>query len=282
MKPLNGGQIVRLPVDQITVGPRLRRVSDAAVENLIQMAEVTGITAPIHVRSIKGTYELIDGAHRLEATKRMGLPDIAALLIDCGVGEARAMEATNNLGAARMTPLQTAIFAASWKKDYYERHPDRKRGVFKGNQYTGNVVSAEAALTNAICEAFAVQPRRAFRLLAVGERLTVAETGLLERAGRNLALDELEALSKIGEPEERLFVLHKLCADQKARVATARSAWKVEQGTVPAPKDPVEEAFKALKTAWLRAPKAARRRFLESEVEGVEDILADIREAGEE
>ena len=81
MKPLNGGNVVRLPLDQIKIGTRLRRVSDAQVENLLLMAEDTGITTPIHVRKNGTAYELIDGAHRLEATRRLGLPDIAAGLV---------------------------------------------------------------------------------------------------------------------------------------------------------------------------------------------------------
>ena len=42
------------------------------------------------------------------------------------------------------------------------------------------------------------------------------------------------------------------------------------EAEAPAPKDPVEEAFKALLTAWTRAPMAARRRF----VHEVSDDLA--------
>lgn len=260
MKVLNDGNVVRLALDRIKVGARLRKVSPAQVENLLVMAEDTGITTPIHVRKNGAAYELIDGAHRLEAARRLGLPDIACLVVECRADEARAMEASNNLGAARMTPLQTAVFAASWKRDYYSLHPDRKPGVFKGNRHTGNLVTAESALTTALCEAFGIKERRAYRILAVGERLTVAETGLLELSGRVVALDELEALSKVGDPEERLAVVKALAADPKTRVASARRALK--SGTAPAVKDAVEAEFKALSSAWERAGAAARKRFL--------------------
>lgn len=263
MKPLNGGNVVRLPLDQIKIGTRLRRVSDAQVENLLLMAEDTGITTPIHVRKNGTAYELIDGAHRLEATRRLGLPDIAALVVECRQDEARAMEASNNLGAARMTPLQTAVFAASWKRDYYAAHPDRSPGVFKGNRHTGNLVTAETALTSAICEAFGIKERRAYRILSVGERLGVAEVGLLERAARIVSLDELEALSKVNEPEERLAVVRALADDPKIRVAHARRQYSAANGGAKAAvKDPVEEAFKALSAAWARAGAVARRRFV--------------------
>lgn len=128
MKFLNSGNIIRIPLDEVHVEGRLREVRDAFVENLILMAEDTGITTPIHVRKDRGRFTLIDGAHRLEASRRMGLTDIAALVVECRSDEARAMEASNNLGAARMTPLQTAVFVASWKRDYYAMHPERKPG----------------------------------------------------------------------------------------------------------------------------------------------------------
>ena len=96
MKFLNSGNIVRIPLDEVLVEGRLRDVREAFVENLILMAEDTGITTPIHVRKVQGRYVLIDGAHRLEAARRMGLSDIAALVVECRADEARAMEAASS------------------------------------------------------------------------------------------------------------------------------------------------------------------------------------------
>ncbi|MHC9236886.1 ParB N-terminal domain-containing protein [Pseudooceanicola sp. 502str34] len=63
MKFLHGGNVQRIALDHIEVSSRLREVRDAFVENLIVMAEDTGITTPIHVRKSKAGYILIDGAH---------------------------------------------------------------------------------------------------------------------------------------------------------------------------------------------------------------------------
>jgi ParB family transcriptional regulator, chromosome partitioning protein len=280
MTPLHGGNILRLPLDAIRVGTRLRAVSAAQVANLLLMAEDTGITTPIHVRKVRDGYDLIDGAHRLAAATELGLPDIACLVFECRQDEARAMEASNNLGAARMTPLQTAVFAASWKRDYYAAHPERKPGVFKGNQHKAKELTAESALTTAMCEAFGIQQRRAYRILAVGERLTVAETGLLDRAARIVALDELEALSKVGEPEERLAIVKALAADPKARVVKARKAYAVANGRGPVGiKDPVEEGFKALSALWSRVPEKARLRFLDDHEAAISARMVKLRDA---
>lgn len=261
MKFLNGGNVVRVAPDEIIVTGRLRRVSDVQVQNLITMAEDTGITTPIHLRKVEGKLHLIDGAHRLAAAKLLGLTEIAALVVECRQDEARAMEASNNLGAARMTPLQTAVFVASWKRDYYALHPDRKPGVFKGNQYKEKVVSAQNALTTSIAESLGIQRRQAFKMLAVGERLTADEVAALDTAGIHVGLNDLAALAKIAEPDERAAVVQRLAATQGRGTAKARKAWQAEQGKAAPPKDPVQESFNALLKAWDRAPLAVKKRF---------------------
>lgn len=264
MKFLNSGNVVRLALDEIEVGDRLRVVREAQVANLIAMAEDTGITTPIHVRKIGNKHYLIDGAHRLEASRRMGLPDIACLLVECRMDEARAMEASNNLGAARMTPLQTAVFVASWKKTYYEMHPDRKPGVFFGNQHKPKEVSAPNALTNSIADSFGRKPRQIYKIMAVGERLTETEVHLLDRAEAPVSLEDLEAIGKINDPDIRGRVVRMIGLGAAKKVSEARRKIAAEEGVVqPTVKDPVEEAFKALSAAWARAPMAAKRRFMQ-------------------
>jgi ParB family chromosome partitioning protein len=281
MKFLNSGNIVRLPLDAIVVGPRLRLVRDVQVQNLLVMAEDTGITTPIHVRKVDTRHELIDGAHRLEAARRLGMEEIACLLVECRQDEARAFEASNNLGAARMTPLQTAVFAASWKKTYYELHPERRPGVFKGNQHTESWLVHSNALTNSIADSLGRKSRQIFKSIAVGERLSAEEVTQLQNLEWPVTLEELEAIGKISDPEERQCVVRKLSLGAAKKVAQARRQIAEEQGGQPPVKDAetaddakVEAAFKALSTAWNRSPKAARRRFVEgirAEIDGLLD-----------
>lgn len=284
MKFLNSGNIVRLPLDEIAVEGRLREVRDTFVESLMLMAEDTGITTPIHVRKVQGRYVLIDGAHRLEAARRMGLEDIAALSIECRADEARAMEASNNLGAARMTPLQTAVFVASWKRDYYTMHPERKPGVFKGNQHTGSLVEvtmtsttnptpSTASLTETIADAFGVSESTIKRALEVGERLTPEEAADLDRAPVRITMKDLRDLSKIGIAAERGEVIAQLSAGKAKNVAAAR---KAANPSPPAPpKDPVDEAFVAMQKLWARAPMAAKRRFAEERWSEISRLMRD-------
>lgn len=260
MKVLDGGQVIKLRVEDVIVEDRLRAVREPQVANLIYMAEDTGITTPIHVRKTRDGYVLIDGAHRLEAAKRMGLGEIAAIAVDCRADEARAMEASNNLGAARMTPLQTAVFVASWRRTYYEMYPDRKKGIFKGNQYKPKELSAPNALTTSIADALGRKPRMIFKIMSVGERLTEAEIRALDVAERVVTLEDLAALGKITDPEERKQVVERLTTGTPISAAAARRMYRAEVHGEVVMNDK-DAKFNALINAWRRAPTSVRKRF---------------------
>ncbi|MGP3725641.1 ParB/RepB/Spo0J family partition protein [Cereibacter sphaeroides] len=281
MKTVHGGQIRMLALDQIEVGPRLRPVRTHHVENLVVMAEDTGITTPIHVRRTKGKYLLIDGAHRLEAARRIGLPEIAALVYECRADEARAMEASNNLGAARMTPLQTAVFLASWKRSYYALHPDRKPGIFKGNQHTGNLVGCIVPLTRTIADALGVNEATVKRALMAGERLSHEEVRRLEAAPRRVTMKDLRDLVRINDPTDRAAVVEMLGSGKIKNVASARRALDAERGLAPPPKNRKDEDYAVLIKAWKRAPLSARKRLLsecESDFRKIQEVGGSICE----
>ena len=262
MKVLNGGNIVRLVLVDVDVQQRLRQVSDTQVENLLLMAEDTGITTPIHVRRVAGKHVLIDGAHRLEAARRLGQTDIAALVHECRADEARAMEASNNLGAARMSPLQTAVFAASWKRDFYAMHPERKPGVFKGNQHSGKVVEDIMSVTTSVAEAFGITDRHARRILSVGEGLSAEEAAQLEAVPARIGLGDLLSLAKLRDPADRSRVVTLLHEGKAKRMGEALGLLKASKAPVETPvKDKVETEFKALTAAWARASLPAKKRF---------------------
>lgn len=262
MKILNGGNVIRLPLDQIEVGSRLRDVRESFVLNLMLMAEDTGITTPIHVRKVQGRYVLIDGAHRMETARRRGDPDIACLVVECRADEARAMEASNNLGAARMTPLQTVAFVASWKRDYYALHPERKPGLFKGNQHTEKLVGDTMSLTRIIADSFGVDERTAHRMLAAGEKLAKDEVSMLDAAPVRVSYKDLQDLSKINDAEERAAVVLRLASGNAKSARAARKSLRVERDGEAPVKDPADQQYLALSAAWSRAGTKARKRFL--------------------
>lgn len=260
MKVLDGGQVIKLPVGDVIVEDRLRFVHEAHIRNLMVMAEDTGLTTPINVRKTRDGYVLIDGAHRLEVAKRLGMADIAAIAFDCRADEARAMEASNNLGAARMTPLQTAVFFSSWRRTYYDLHPERRQGVFKGNQYKEKVLSAENALTTSLAHTFGRKPRQIYQIMAIGDKLTGEEVKALDGAELALTLDDLRVLTKITDDETRRAVVQEVVHGDQKKIAKALRKIKAEAGGVVV-MNAKDAAFNALINAWRRAPLSVRKRF---------------------
>ena len=77
-----------------------------------------------------------------------------------------------------------------------------------------------------------------------------------------MRLDDLLGLNKINDDEERGAVIAALGSGTAKSTAAARAAHAAARGGKP-PKTSVEAAFQALQSAWSRAPKEARRRFVE-------------------
>jgi ParB family transcriptional regulator, chromosome partitioning protein len=260
MKALYGGQVQQVAVSDIVVGARLRPVGEAGLDSLRHTAEDFGITTPIHLRLVKSKLVLIDGLHRLTLAREIKQATIASLVWECRADEAHALEAANNLGGAPLTPLQTAVFVGSWKRDYYTRHPERAPGVFKGNQHTEKVVGDIVSLTTMVAGQFAISERQARRLIAAGEALSAEEATSLYQTAGHITTKDLERLGRIGDAPARAAVITALSEGTAKSVAEAQKA--LQAGVQPPVKDPVEEAFKDLSARWSRAPMAAKKRFL--------------------
>lgn len=256
---------------------RLRPVSEAGVASLIESITETGVMKDaIHVRKKKdGTLHLIAGGHRLEAARRLGWEEIEAKVwTDVTDDWARMMEIDDNLAGAEMNALDTAVFLATRKAVYERLHPETKRGVAGGlaRQGSASELSSFAAST---AEKFGMSSRQVQKIVAAGSRLGPDEVAQLRAAPRAITLKDLTEISKIGAAPDRYEVVRRLSAGAAKTAAEARRA--IKSGSLgPVVKDPVDDAFKALKTAFTRAPKAARRRFVEDHADDLRLLLADL------
>ena len=261
-----------LPVAEITVPEtRLRPVSEAKVTALMQVIGAGVFLGAITVRRAGTVNTLIDGAHRLEAMTRLGRETIAVDVLECTAAEARQMEITGNLTAG-MTPIQDAIFLGVYQEEYEKAHPETKRGVAGGlarqGQQRANIPFAEL-----IAESRQITQSQVRKIVAAGRALTVAERAALQAVPHRIAISEIEKLGKIGEDGQRARAVGSLLAGK--RVADALRAEKAGAKDAEAADDAkVEAAFKALSTAWNRAPKAARRRFVDG-IRAEIDAMAD-------
>jgi ParB family transcriptional regulator, chromosome partitioning protein len=249
-----------LPIADIVVpADRLRPISEAKVAALMQVIEEGIFLGAVTVRRTGKVNTLIDGAHRLEAMRRLGRETIRADVLDCNAGEARRLEITGNITAG-MTPLQDAIFLGVYQAEYEKLHPETKRGV-AGALAKHGVQLPNPSFAELVAEARQITPRQVRRIITAGRNLSIEDRRALQVVPYKIAISEIEKLGKIGDQPLRARAVEALLDGKK--VATAVKAAKAEaNGDAPAVKDPIEEAFIALAKAWARAPMAAKKRFL--------------------
>lgn len=248
-----------LKPEEIEVSPRLRPVTEAGVQSLIaSIREIGTIMDPIQVRALKGrTYRLIAGLHRLEAVRRLGWAAIPARVWSgTGVTDdwCRMVEVDDNLAGAEMDALDTAVFLAERQRLYLKLHPETAQHVAGGLARQGLASDIES-FAGATAAKFGISRRHVERLTKAGAAVLGTESVRLQGARKRPKLNDLLALAK-ADPDLRGAAITAFVNGEVARIADAL------KGPSSPPKDPVEEAFKALREAWERAPEAARRRFV--------------------
>lgn len=254
--------ITELPVAEITVqNDRLRVVSEAKVAALMALISDIGFMGRIRVRRAGKINTLIDGAHRLEAVKRLGLKSIPTDVVECSLDEARQQEVATNL-VAGMTPLQDAIFLAEWQAQQEKLHPELKRGV-AGAMAKHGMQGSLRTVADAVAEARQINPRQVRKIIQAARNLTIDERAKLQSADCTLMLKDIIEIGRISDVDVRYAVIRKLSLGAAKSVSQARHAHAVEMGAVPEAdvQGDNERAFKALFGAWKRAPMAVKRRF---------------------
>ncbi|MBL9047844.1 MAG: ParB N-terminal domain-containing protein [Tabrizicola sp.] len=247
--------ITDLPIAEIVVPKdRLRPVSEAKVAALMQVIGEGVFLGAITVRRSGKVNTLIDGAHRLEAMRRLERETIPADVLTCNAGEARRMEITGNITAG-MTPIQDAIFLGVYQAEYEKLHPETKRGVV-GALAKHGLQAANLQFADLVAETRQITPGQVVRIISAGRKLSSDEREALQAAPHRIAMSEIEKLGKIGDQPLRALAVEALLEGKKVAAAL-----KAAKGEAPV-KDPVEEAFIALSKAWARAPMAAKKRFL--------------------
>jgi ParB family chromosome partitioning protein len=249
---------ILLKPSEIEIGERLRPLTEAGVESLIaSIAEIGFIKDPIHVRALKGgRHRLIAGAHRLEAARRLNW-HMVTCRVWSGTGVTddwcRLMEVDDNLAGAEMDALDTAVFLAERKRLFLKRHPETAAGVAGAvARWDANDIESFASATAA---KFGLSRRHVERLVKAGEAVLGEDADRLRNAPARPRLNDLLALAK-ADPAQRSAAIDAFASGAVRRIGVALRA------PAAAPKDPVEEAFKALRLAWERAPEPARRRFV--------------------
>jgi ParB family transcriptional regulator, chromosome partitioning protein len=268
--------VTSLPIAEITVPKdRLRPISEAKVAALIRVIEEGVFLGAITVRRAAKSTTLIDGAHRLEAARRLGQETIRVDVVTCTASEARQLEITGNI-LAGMTPVQDAIFLGVYQAEYEKQHPETRRGV-AGALAKHGLQPSNLTFAEVVAETRQILPRQVQKIVAAGRALSTAERAALQAAPHRIAMSEIEKLGRIGDQPLRARAVASLLEGKP--VADAMRAAKSEAGGDAPVKAPAEADFIALTKAWSRAGMEARRRFVAAHLEDLGMLCADEEEA---
>ena len=252
-----------LPIDlsAIRVGKRLRPIDrDAVARIAYSMATITQ-QQPISVRmdpDDPAKFVLVAGAHRLEAARTLGWPQIEALIVDAPEHEQRLIEIDENLARADLTPLDRARFLAERKKVFLKLHPDRRRGGDRSSREFAEARNTHptnhASWAEETAEHISLSPRAVRRAVAIGEGIqdeladALSHTPIAQREGDLYRLSQMDADDQAGA----------LNALRSADTTPANLAALIGPTASTPPQDPLDR----LKRAWQSVSPETREQFL--------------------
>lgn len=130
---------MQIEIERVNIGDSRRGVDKATVEKLAESMTQVGLLNPI---TIDHGYNLIAGAHRVEAAKKLGWKLIDCTMIDIEDLQAKLAELDENLVRNQGTVIEQGEWLAEKKKIYEQLHPETKKGISQAagmNKAIGNV-----------------------------------------------------------------------------------------------------------------------------------------------
>lgn len=95
-----------------------KHFDEDAIDELAQSIKNYGIIQPISVRKIGGSYELVAGERRLRASKKLGLEQIPAILVDITEMESASIALLENLQRENLNFIEEAEAYHNLIKDH--------------------------------------------------------------------------------------------------------------------------------------------------------------------
>lgn len=255
-----------IALSDIDVGERLRVVDPDYAAMLAESIRLVGQMQPIEVRPAGARYALIAGAHRIAAARIVGLETIRAVVVQADDLQARIREIDENLFRRELSELDRATFLAERQAIYRELHPETAPGGNRDQSATSDqtdkIVHLVPTFAEATAERLGISDRsvrryiQRYRMLLPDVRERIATTWIADKGS------ELDALARLDAGMQRAVVKAMLRAEDPARsVAAALEA--AGSGGRSAGKSEAELQFAALRRAWGKAGRAARRRFVD-------------------
>ncbi len=133
---------MKIPMDRLAEGDRLRRASAPTVAALVASIGDVGLLNPItvyerevmHANVFVPGWGLVAGLHRLEACRQLGMTEIEAHVVGLGDLERQIAECDENLCSTKLTPSERAMFVRRRKDAYEALHPETRNGAVGGGR----------------------------------------------------------------------------------------------------------------------------------------------------
>ncbi|WP_052730184.1 ParB/RepB/Spo0J family partition protein [Sphingomonas sp. SRS2] len=284
VEPQIAGSILLIPVDQIELGDRLRRVDPLWAEAIGRLMMANGQETPIAVCKLPGrkTWRLVTGAHRLTGARMAGLPAIRAIEVGSDTIERKLREIGENIWRRDLDPLDRATFVgemhdllkakAGIRPDQsaqslaaQARWKDASKSIQGEASDASDIVSHAYGFTAEIAERLRLSKRSIERDLVLRCRFTPDELSDLRDAGHAITRNgtQLLALAKL-EQGERADAIRLILADEAKSVAEAVAT--IRKRPKPNPRDKRINAFLRSFSAMPPEDKRAALTRLASEL----------------
>ena len=180
-----------IAIDQIDIRPDARAIDAGTVAGLVDSIGAVGLIHPIRVRPAGERWQVIAGAHRLQACRDLGLVEIDAVVVADDDLHAELAMIDENLCRSELSPSDRARQTARRKVIYEELHPETRHGGNRRSDQVDNLsVRSFAAETAALA---GVDERSVRRDAERGEKVTEEAMGLI----RGTHLDTGSYLDKL-------------------------------------------------------------------------------------
>jgi len=254
--------VTDLRVDSIVVWNRLRPLSEEAVAEIAESMAVVGLINPITIFRDGGVIpNLVAGAHRLAAAKRLGWETIPCLEYAGPEADSRRLaEIDENLIRVDLSPAERAVHIAARKEIYERVHPEATQGATgRGGKKDPNLRSFSEDTSKKTRRGKASIARDATRARQIPQIADVIGTTLDKGS-------ELDALAKLPpEDQTRLIDAAKIGQAVTARPPAAAVDPPEPAGAGPATEPSPEDAADTLarwcnqfESHWMVASKAGR------------------------
>lgn len=255
-------EVISLPLDRILIGRRLRAIDpDYAALMATSMAE-TGQHTPVHVgpADAEGVHPLIAGGHRCAAAKLVGLATVNAMVFRGDALAAQLLEIDENLMRRGLSEMDRAVFLSRRKEIYEALHPETGMGKApKGQERQIVVLSGMPAFSENVAEKLGLSRRSIERAISRA-RIEPDLRDLLARtcwADHGQTLDGLVRLS----PENRRGAVLALTRAE-APAPNLPAAVAEVTGALEGVRSEGDNQFRRLESAWDKAERPVRRRWL--------------------